>query len=261
MERRALAALGVAAPFAALAAVAGSGVAPSPFQPLLALAPWLLAGYTALAAAWLALRSGARVGGRDVRAWAPALAVFGVVPFMAALAFADVLAVPGTTSYDLGHLMWVGLHGAALALVVRALASPRVPRHPLAEASALAAAVVAAALLGAPRAPPFLGPQGVTLVYDAAFGAFALGWLAASAPLWASWLRRGDLATLLAAEALVLLGAAAAGFLLQRTAEDWPSAWFGRLASVAATLLLLRAVTLTADAPAVRPRAPARAHA
>lgn len=227
------------APLGILAGSAALGRPVAPFQPLFALAVWLLVGYVGLAAAWFARGSDVRVAGRPLRAFAAPLAVLGTAPFLAALGFADVVRVGGVASYDLGHSFWLLLDAGALVLFGAAWARPSLLARPMRVAAVSCAALAAAAVAAAPLGSFMTAEGGVTALYNAAFAGLAAATFALAAAVLRAWLRAGHRATLLVGTALVLLGYSMLGFLLQQSAAEMVPAWFGRFAALAAVALFL----------------------
>lgn len=253
MLNRGLVAAGIGfLPLAALAGVArlqrGS---PSEFQVLFALATWLLTGAVMLAAGWFARDAGVPVGRGDVRSFRAGLLVLGAMPFLSAPGFMGLLAWRGVEDYNMGHNLWLSLQGAGIALLGLAAVRPELPalQRPGRLAALVAGGLVVLVVAAAPWIPPVLRGGFATPLYDGVLLVLALGAFAASAPLWAVWLRRGGAGSFMAGAALTLLGYAMLGFLLQQNETEAATGWFGRFSALGAAFLMVWATVLPAAQP------------
>jgi len=241
------------APLAALGwALHALGSADAALVPLYAAPLWLLAGCSALAAAWMAMESQARVDHTDVGAFVAPLAALGLT---CAIAAAGLLATPAGAA-RLAHAVTSQLIGSlaagTMALFALAVRWPATARRPLEAITVFAGGATLA--LGAVTASR--DAQGPVAAFthplpDLLVAALALTALAVAARLWRSWWgARSAPATALFATGLTMVAYAAVGFGLAGSSGGSAVAWFGRFAAVAAGFAFLLAM-LMHPAPAV----------
>jgi hypothetical protein len=229
-------AVALAGPSCVLAWTAGQPPSGA-FNPVLALAVWLLGGALLLAAAWFCRDAIRPERGPDPRAFQWPLMAAGVTPFLAMLAFLGVAPVPGVSTYNVGHAVWLSMAAGQLALFTLAIARPGwlVRAGPFSLVPV--AGVGAMGVLVSPSLPTFFDAGGATLLYDAVLGTLAAWSVLCALPLLVAWMAREQVSAGLFAAALLLAGYSYTGFLLQRTPVESPTAWFGRMAMLAAAFL------------------------